>query len=232
MNFPGNAQLAQAISKRHSVRQYHATPVSDEIIDCLQTEVDRINERCGLSFKVVTQEPKSFKNILAYGNFEQAVNYIIISAPKGDAYTRQCGFEGERLVLGLQALGLNTCWVGLSYSKNTDVFKVPKGHKIRCVISFGYGQTPGFPRKSKTVAQLSNATENAPEWFIRAMTAVMAAPTAVNQQKFFFELKADGHATARSLFSLIGYTQIDLGIAICHFNLAAAGHEISLSDIQ
>ncbi len=230
MYFPGNAQLAQAIIERHSVRHYHATPISDDIINCIQAEIRRINERCGLSFKVVTQEPQSFKNIFAYGNFKQAINYIIISAPKGDAYTRRCGYEGERLVLGLQALGLHTCWVGLSYSKNTDVFKMPKGHKIRCVISFGYGQTPGSPHKSKTLKQLSNADENSPEWFIHGMEAVMLAPTAVNQQKFFFELKTDGSVTARSLFSLIGYTQTDLGIAVCHFNLAAPEHEITLSD--
>lgn len=228
MNFPDSSQLAQAIAERHSVRHYLTTLVESDKVECLNQEVERINQRHGFSFKVVTNEPRSFKNIFAYGKFKNAVNYIIISAPKGDTVTRLCGLEGERLVLGLQAMGLNTCWVGLSYSKNSGVFAVPEGHKIRCVISFGYGETPGSVRRSKTIGQLSNATAESPEWFLAGLQAVMQAPTAINQQKFFFELQPDGSVSARPQFSLVGYTQIDLGIAVCHFNLAAPGHEIQL----
>ncbi len=225
MNFPDDSRLALAIESRHSVRHYLARPVEAEVVQCLQAEVSRINERCGFSFKVVTDEPKSFKNIFAYGKFTNVTNYIIVSAPKGNDHTRLCGTEGERLVLGLQAMGLNTCWVGLSYSKNTPNFNIPHGHKIRCVISFGYGATQGSVRKSKTLEQLSNATAESPRWFIDAMRAVMLAPTAINQQKFRFDLQPDGSVTARPLFSLVGYTQIDLGIAMCHFNLAAPNHK-------
>lgn len=221
MNFPSDQELLAAIPARHSVRKYLDRPIDQEVRECIDCEIERINSRCGFSFRLVVDEPRSFKNLFAYGKFENAHNYIIISAPKGDAHTRQCGIEGERLVLALQALGLNTCWVGLSYSKNSEVFRVPDGHKIRCVISVGYGQTQGPKRRTKSIEQLSNASSQSPEWFIEAMRAVQLAPTAINQQKFHFTLLPDGHVEARPLFSLVGYTQIDLGIALLHFRLAA-----------
>lgn len=221
MKFPDNDQLLQAIAERHSVRRYRAVPVAEEVVECLRAEVESINRRCGFSFSVVTNEPRSFKNVFAYGKFENAVNYIIVAAPRGDAASRLCGAEGERLVLALQAMGLNTCWVGLSYTKTSPAFNVPQGHKVRCVISFGYGQTQGPTRKTKSIEQLSNADADSPEWFLAAMRAVQLAPTAINQQKFHFTLNPDGTVAPRPLFSLVGYTQIDLGIAICHFNLAA-----------
>lgn len=228
MNFPTPDQLRAAIELRHSVRRYTPEPFPEGVAQCLHEEIERINARCGFSFKLVTNEPRSFRNFWAYGKFENAVNYIIISAPKGDEATRLCGLEGERLVLGAQALGLNTCWVGLSYSKNTPVFDVPYGHRIRCVISVGYGQTSGTARRSKSVAQVSNASDESPTWFTAGVKSALLAPTAINQQKFRFHLGADGKATASPQFSLVGYTQIDLGIAICHFNLAASGHEIEV----
>lgn len=228
MNFPNDIQLLQAIPARHSVRRYIATPIAEDVLTVLGREIESINARCGYSFRLVTAEPRAFKNIFAYGKFENVSNYIIISAPKGDEHSRRCGLEGERLVLGLQAMGLNTCWVGLSYSKKTPDFNVPDGHKIRCVISFGYGQTQGPDRRTKSIAALSNATHQSPQWMLDAMRAVQLAPTAINQQKFRFTLEPNGTVTAHPLFSLVGYTQIDLGIAICHFNLAAPDHSITL----
>lgn len=196
----------------------------------LNEEIARINSRHGFSFKLVTAEPRSFKNFWAYGKFENSVNYIIISAPQGSEATFTCGVEGERLVLAAQAVGLNTCWVGLSYSKNTPVFEIPEGHKIRCVISIGYGQTQGPVRKTKTPEQLSNITPSSPDWFARGIKAVQLAPTAINQQKFRFDLQPDETVKAKALFSLVGYSTIDLGIAVCHFNLAAPGHEICVQN--
>lgn len=226
MEFPNNKVLYSVIAKRHSVRHYLPPSIPEEISECIENEIRAINERCGYSFKLVVDEPRSFKNIFAYGKFSNVRNYIIVSAPKGDDESRGCGVEGERLVLGLQAMGLNTCWVGLSYSKISKIFDVPSGHKIRCVIAFGYGATQGVVRRSKSVEELSNYEQGFPEWFLDGIKAVMEAPTAINQQKFKFELQSDGLVKAQRLFSLVGYTHIDLGIAICHFMLAApkCGH--------
>ena len=53
------------------------------------------------------------------------------------------------------------------------------------------------------------------------MMAALLAPTAINQQKFKFILHEDGGVEAQNLFSMAGYTAIDLGIVKYHFETAA-----------
>ena len=66
---------------------------------------------------------------------------------------------------------------------------------------------------------LCRCAQPMPEWFEKGMTAAMLAPTAMNQQKFCFELRADGtvKATCGSGF----YTKLDLGIVKYHFEAAS-----------
>jgi hypothetical protein len=45
------------------------------------------------------------------------------------------------------------------------------------------------------------------------------APTAMNQQKFHFYLEAEGSVSAQAPAG--NFTQLDLGIVKCHFELGA-----------
>ena len=66
---------------------------------------------------------------------------------------------------------------------------------------------------------MSNVSPDAPEWFKQGVEMALLAPTAVNQQKFRFEL--DGN-TVMARAGLIGTClKIDLGIVKCHFELGA-----------
>ena len=90
----------------------------------------------------------------------------------------------------------------------------------------GYGEDKYRKHKIKSREEVSNASELTPEWFNKGIEAALLAPTAVNQQKFFFELlneKKEGKAVvkASTTFSMIGYTKMDLGIAKYHFEAAA-----------
>lgn len=71
---------------------------------------------------------------------------------------------------------------------------VGKDEKLVCMIALGYG-------------------------------AALLAPTAVNQQKFSFEyvgMNNNRHQVqAKKGISMIGYTQMDLGIAKYHFEVGA-----------
>jgi hypothetical protein len=60
-----------------------------------------------------------------------------------------------------------------------------------------------------------------PEWFLAGIAAAMLAPTAVNQQKFKFTLHDGNKVEAKALFSMMGYTNIDLGIVKYHFETGA-----------
>ena len=63
--------------------------------------------------------------------------------------------------------------------------------------------------------------ENSPQWFKEGMSAVMCAPTAVNQQKFWFEQK-NSIVTAKAKKGF--YSKMDLGIVKLHFEIGAGTH--------
>lgn len=211
--------IAEAMKKRHSVRQYTDEKIGADILAELQAEIAECNEESGLRIQLVTDEPKAFDGFMAhYGKFSGVTNYIALIGKKGDKLDELCGYYGERLVLKAQRLGLNTCWVAMTYKKIPDAFKVDKGEKLTVVISLGYGKTQGVAHKTKTCEQVSNVGEGTPEWFKTGVEAALLAPTAMNQQKFKLTY-ADGKVTAKAGFGF--YTKIDLGIVKYHFEVAS-----------
>ena len=213
--------------KRHSVRAYTGQPLAADVVEVLEEKISELNEKAHLHMQLIRNETKAFQGKLAkYGKFRGVNDYIVMAGQKADDLDERIGYYGEQLVLLAQTLGLNTCWVGLSYSKVPETYVLDAGEVIEAYISIGYGETQGVSHKSKSVEQVSNANDLTPSWFRQGVEAALLAPTAVNQQKFFFEYipARDGkpvRVLAKRNFSLIGFTQMDLGIAKCHFEIGA-----------
>lgn len=229
--------ILEAIKARHSVRAYKEQPLAADVVKVLEERIANINREVGLHVQLIRNEPKAFQGRLAkYGKFRGVSNYIVMAGRKADDLGERVGYYGEQLVLLAQTLGLNTCWVGLSYSKVPGTYELAEGEKIVCYIAIGYGETQGVSHRIKTIEQVSssavrapgsskNATDITPSWFKKGVEAALLAPTAVNQQKFSFEYVGMENTRHRVLakkgFSLIGYTNIDLGIAKYHFEVGA-----------
>lgn len=219
----------EAIQARHAVRRYRTEPISNEILDTLRKEIAAVNEEGRLHIQLVTDEPKAFSGPMAsYGKFSGVRNYLVMAGRKADDLDERIGYYGERLVLLAQSLGLNTCWVGLTYKKVSDAYELGADEKICCCISLGYGETQGVSHKIKTPEEVSNVSDRTPDWFKNGVDAALLAPTAVNQQKFYIEYV--GAPAAGSLpkvsirvkgISLAGYTKLDLGIVRLHFEIGA-----------
>lgn len=218
--------LQEAIEVRHSVRAYKEQPLAEDVARRLEEEIAKVNQAGHLHVQLIQNEPKAFQGTLAkYGKFRNVTSYLVMAGKKAEDLDERIGYYGEQLVLLAQTLGLNTCWVGLSYRKIPDTYVLEESEVIKAYISIGYGETQGVNRKSKTVEQVSNTSDITPSWFKRGVEAALLAPTAVNQQKFSFEylgMKDDRHQVrAKKGFSLVGYTQMDLGIAKYHFEIGA-----------
>ena len=218
--------LFEAIQARHSVRQYKDTPLPADMIETLLQKISEVNTESGLHIQLVTDEPKAFKSFLNYGTFSGVTNYFVVAGQKADDLDERAGYYGEQLVLLTQQLGLNTCWAGLTYQKVAGTYALNEGEKIVCYIALGYGKTQGTERKHKSIKDISNASDLTPKWFNKGVEAAQLAPTAVNQQKFFIEYvgikEGNRHKVkAKATFSMIGYTQLDLGIVKLHFEIGA-----------
>ncbi len=211
--------IAEAMEARHSVRQYTDQPLAAEAVSELKREIDRCNRESGLHIQLVINEPRAFDGFMAhYGKFGGVKNYIAMIGKKGPALDETCGYYGERLVLLAQRLGLNTCWVAMTYTKIKSAFVLDSGEKLCIVIAVGYGAAQGMPHKSKAFGEVAQTETPVPDWFQNGVEAALLAPTAVNQQKFRFTRKGDRVSVKAGMGF---YAKIDLGIVKYHFEVGA-----------
>jgi hypothetical protein len=209
--------LSEAIAARHSVRSFKDKEIDKSTAEELQKSIDECNRLSGFSIQLCLNEAEAFDSKMAhYGSFRNCKNYLALIGPKKE--DEKCGYYGEKLVIKAQQLGLNSCWVALSYSRSKVKCKIPDGQKLYVVIALGYGETQGVPHKSKSMNELCRTDGEMPPWFRNGMITAMLAPTAVNQQKFLLTLDNDTvHAKALKSF----YSKIDIGIVKYHFEIGA-----------
>lgn len=209
--------LQEAMQQRHSVRQYEDKPIDQALAAQLEAEIAAVNQESGLHIQLFTDEPEAFQaNAAHYGQFSGCRNYFALVGPKGK--DEEIGYYGERLVLFAQQLGLNTCWVAMTYKKGKVKIDAAKGEKLYVVISLGYGATQGGSHKVKSQGEVSDAANDSPAWYKNGLAAALLAPTAMNQQKFSF--MRDGNQI-KVKAGMGFYTKMDLGIVKYHFEIGA-----------
>ena len=218
-----NMDISELMRSRHSVRKFKDRPLDVDAVAALNREIASCNEESGLDIRLVTDEPEAFRaGKTHYGQFRGCKNYLALVGPVNR--DEIIGYYGERIVLKAQELGINSCWVALTYKKGKAEVSLAPGEKRYLVVELGYGVAQGPAHKSKEPAAVSNMTDASPEWFKKGIEAALLAPTAMNQQKFRFELSGD---KVKAKAGLSFYTKIDLGIAKYHFELGSGkGQEI------
>lgn len=209
----------EAIELRHSVRSYSDRPIEGEIKEKLNRYIEDCNDESGLHIQSVYDEPRAFDSFMAhYGKFSGVSNYIALIGKSGKDLDEKTGYYGEKIALYAQTLGLNTCWVAMTYKKIKTAYVLDKGEKLCIVLALGYGLTQGVQHRSKSIEEVSDCRADSEEWYRKGVEAALKAPTAMNQQKFFFSYN-DGKVEAKAGIGF--YTAIDLGIAKCHFEIGA-----------
>lgn len=208
--------LLTAVKERHSVRRYLDKPIENEKTEALQKLVDECNLSQELNIQLIINEPKAFDCFMArYGKFSGVKNYVALIGKKGN--DEKIGYYGEKIAIFAQSIGLNTCWVAMTYKKVKTAFNIKKDEKLYCVLALGYGETQGVSHKIKPIDKVAEGKTDE-EWFINGINAALLAPTAMNQQKFKFK-NENGTVTVKAGVGF--YSKIDLGIVKYHFELAA-----------
>lgn len=211
-------EILELMKQRHSVRQYTGRVIETEKRSALDDLIREINGNTGLHIQIFYEESKCFNSMMAhYGKFTGVKNYIALVGKKSASLEETLGYYGEQIVLKAQELGLNTCWVAMTHGKSKA--EISKDEKQVCLISLGYGASRGVPHKNKSMSDVCNYSAEMPDWFLSGMEAALLAPTAMNQQKFFFELMPD--STVKAACGRGFYTKLDLGIVKYHFEMGS-----------
>lgn len=222
----------EAKELRHSVRNYIDRDIEEDKIEALQKFIDVQNEESGLKIQLVSNDREAFVGLnVHYGTFDNVHSYIaLIGKTSCVDLEERAGYYGQKCVLEAQKLGLNSCWIALTFNKRSviDSCKILKGEKLVCIVAIGYGKTSGVMHNSKTVQEVSNIGDNSPEWFKEGVKYALKAPTARNMQRFYLEQTGDN--TVR-LTNLGGeYSKIDIGIVKLHFEIGAGKENFNWDD--
>lgn len=176
--------IIEAMEKRHTVRKYQDKKIPVEVVEKLNQRIKDLNMEHNTNMSLVTENTEAFnfmiKLILAKG----VKNYLILAAKEGS--DEALGYCSTDIMLYAQTLGLNSWWVGGTFSRGkvADNANLKANEKVIGIIALGYGTEQGKPHKSKAASEVSIYKGDAPAWFDNGVKAALLAPTALNHQKF------------------------------------------------
>lgn len=218
--------ILEAIERRHTVRKFTGQPIPAKTAALLRERLAEHNRAHGLTMRLVTGNQDAFgpliKLILAKG----AENYIVLAGPDSPALRENLGYCGADVMLYAQTLGLNSWWVGGTYSRKgvQAAAEIGEDETVLGVIAVGFGATQGKPHKSKSPEEVSHFAGEMPAWFRNGVRAALLAPTALNKQAFFL----DGTAKGVRIDCDNGiFTDVDRGIVKYHFEIGAGAENIN-----
>lgn len=204
------------VYERHSVRSYSDKRIEGEVLDKMMAAIDELQQESGLRIKFRESSRKVFTSpMMKLIGWKGDPGYIVLAGKDTDELDENCGYYGEKLVLYLQSIGLNTCWVGMFKKDGLDI-ALSADERPVITIAVGYGNDSGKPHKSKTISEVCDISDMS-EAFRNGVDAALAAPTAVNQQKFKISsvdgepvITADGKGP---------FIKVDLGIVKYNFEV-------------
>lgn len=209
----------EAIEVRHSVRSYEEKAIEAEKVRLIEEKIEELNRAGDLHLQFIEDAGKTYTRLLnKVMGLGSAPSVIVCVGKDTEDLDERVGYYGEKLVLFLQTLGLNTCWTGTFNKKNTGA-KTDDGERLVICIAVGYGKDQGKPHKSKTKEQVTSGRKDCPEWFSEGVRLALLAPTAINQQKFSIRLNDDDSVDFTNLGGVL--SRVDLGIVKCHFEIGA-----------
>ncbi|MDF1617880.1 nitroreductase family protein [Petrocella sp. FN5] len=240
--------MKKAMMNRKSERSYNGKPLSEDHEKRLMAYLEDDKNRIGINGNVITihyqkaVEQKSEK-IGTYGVIKKAPAYLITACKNNEKAMLDCGYVFEKLVLYLESMGIATCWLGGTFNRNkiNQVKAYAPDTFIPIISPIGYsaGKKTLTDRFFRRMAH-SDSRKDFDSLFYdqeksviedtklrKQLTYVRIAPSASNQQPWRIVIDSVKNAhfylnRTPKYANQLGYDiqMIDMGIALCHYELA------------
>ncbi|GAA0084113.1 nitroreductase family protein [Clostridium sp. CTA-7] len=241
-----NKPITEIIKSRYSVRNYSDKPLSDKIIKDLEDYISKLDNPFKINIRISLIKKDSFKNEIklgTYGVIKGANYYLVAACEEKDFALEALGYTLEKVILYCTSLGLGTVWLGGTFSRGDFAKAINlKDNEILPIVS-PVGYEGG--KKSLLASLIGNnknnrkkylelffnesfniplSIENAKEYG-EALEMVRLAPSAVNKQPWrIIKVNKDIHVYTNGKVDM---NRIDIGIALCHFDLYTKEKEIN-----
>jgi len=255
MNMIFDTPIEEIIKKRISVRTFSDLPVTEEMTDRISKYISTLSNpfKTNVDFKLLESNAAiNSAKLGTYGIIKGAKHYIGATVRDEDFALESLGYEFERTILFMTSLGLGTCWLGGTFKRGefAKAMAVKEDELFPAITPYGYAAdkrsfadslvryiAKGDSRKQwnelffnqKFSAPLLTSDVGV---FWAPLEMVRLAPSASNKQPWrivkdenmyhFYEYKSPGYSKT------FGYDiqRIDMGIAACHFQLAAIENDL------
>lgn len=182
-----------------------------------------------------------------YGVIKGASSYIVAVISKENGDLEDFGYVLEKIILKATSFGLGTCWLGGTFNKSefSKAIEQKEYEILPCITPIGY---PAEKRSLlESAMRLGAGSKHRKPWeeifyhkkfgqplteaeageYVTPLEMVRIAPSASNKQpwriimnqgKFHFYLQP-----TKGYSKMLGFNiqRVDMGIAMCHFELAA-----------
>ena len=244
--------IEELVRGRRSVRTYEVRLLSSKDMDKLSSFMERIENPYGIpvEFKLLDGKKQKLKCPVISGTNL----FIGAKAARAPHMEEAVGYSFEMLVLYAQSLGLGTVWVGGTMDRAAfeQAMDLVENQRMPCMTPIGY-PAQKMSVKESLMRKGVGADKREPFGTLffdggfdkplppeqagalaQPLEAVRLAPSAVNKQPWravaaenavHFYLK---HAKGFVSDAVGDMQKVDLGIALCHFALAAEENGLSI----
>jgi len=235
-------KIIENIKKRRSVRTYTGEPLREEHIVQIMQFIEGLNAPLGIKARIelihTHSDGKSIK-LGTYGWVKGACDFLALIYEVAPFAETAAAYLFEEVILFCTDLGLGTCWLGGSFSRSNfkKQIQLKPNEQLRIVSPVGYaGDRQRFLEKYIVGADKKHAsrkpfgdlffdgdfnnplTEAAAGPYLTPLEMVRLAPSANNKQEWRVVL--DDKALHFYKKPYLQFDSIDIGIALCHFELS------------
>ena len=246
------ASISNIIKVRISCRNYDGQPLSAEDRAALDAYIQGENGNpFDLSVRLMILDTGDMQKVGTYGMIRGAKTYLCGAVEKAPKALAAYGYVMEKVILRATSMGIGTCWLGGTFSRSAfaDAMGLTGDEWLPAVTPLGYPKEKGGlwnkavravagAEKRKNWAELffdenleSPLSPDQAGVYADPIEMVRLGPSAVNKQPwrivrdgkqfhFFTAGKGGGEPDKR-------HDHIDLGIALCHFELTAREQGLS-----
>jgi len=240
--------ITEIIKSRYSCRTFIQTALKPADKENLESFIVENGKGLGdeaVNFKIIEKNDSDKQLKLNYGMIQGHNTYVLGTSKSLIDSRVNYGYLLEKVVLKATEMGISTCWIGyFDYSYFNEI-SIEEGFEIPSIIIVGYSEDKQ-PYLDKFVRFAINASKRT-SWdklffdyklrtpvnperiskYYEPLEMVRLAPSSGNTQPwrvFFDESENEFHFFKKSVskrYELRGLHDIDMGIALSHFELTS-----------
>ena len=235
-------QFIESIQKRRSARTFSGEPLRQEHVAQIKTFIHPLQASFGIKARIellhTLSDEKPVK-LGTYGYIKGACDYLALIYEEAPFAETAAAYLFEHVLLFCTSLDLGTCWLGGSFSRSDFKKQIPlkPNEKLRIVSPVGYASDEkSFLEKYIVRADKNHSsrkpfgelffdgnfnaplTETAAGQYATPLEMVRLAPSANNKQEWRVLYAAGALHFYKKPYHI--FDAIDMGIALCHFELS------------